>query len=1589
MSNLVSQEQARINNKISEISEDIRFKYPNPSEKESTTGFMSLGEITIPETPKIDLQTETVDPNLLYKTLGSGERIAKFDSYITGIGEEQRLAEQQTKANKWGNGLSKFLGKTGTAVLGGTVGSLYGIFDAVKEGSFQNIWNNDFNNYLDDLNTKMDYNLPNYYTEQEKSEGFIGSLDNANFWANDFLGGLSFTVGTVVSEGIWAAATGGTSLVTSAARVGLRGANKIGKAARTFDNIKDTSKAIKDATRVTKDFIKKSALDTKRATNYGKAAQVLNTTRFTYTSAGYEAGFEARQYLKEQKENFERDFETLNGRKPTEQDRLEFNQGLDSSANTLFAANLALVGGSNLAILGKMYNISSPIKAPKKWANKKLFGVGVNKTSEGTFESIKRTTTQKVLGTSYSIFKAPFIEGFIEEGGQATFATSAESFLEAQYNNQKESIDLIEAMYEGLSETYGTKEGWKEVGLGMLIGLVGGQGSNALSGQGLFSDVSNLKKRDQLEAESRNKYGAEKLISEISKNAVITKANQEAQKASERGDLTGEALANDMAMLANIMNAEKFDYSKDSKEELFTLVDLIDNETISEQYGVSTEEEIQEIKNEIKTKYSSLQDSYVKNRNFVDYQIGQQQLPDDQGISVESIKDAIAYQMTIAESAENLTEDYLEEIKREVLTFTSEAANFTQALDLQNALLKTSTAKKKEYYNLKNRYNRVLKKIDLAEKKTRSLENQILVREEAQEYAKELDINNRRIQELQLQLEEVRSDINLLTEGILVSSPFVADNPIVRTNDILDIDESLENLQKELDIVRKKDPSKAAKLEKLTKEYKKSINITSNYGRIIDGLLNPELGLRGDSRTFFKKRKPLNEATLDFLLDIQQAKQDYKEIERRFENQESETEENSNGDDINTTEQTETEVSLNPVETLKSKLASLMKDNSYLLEYFGDDVLEQRPTIQDLNEFQNLKDKYQDSNIDILINVDPTRLSNTARGGLSLEEITRYQELAEKLANWRLLDGVESEGVSVLDIINQIEALQSNVEQVNITDQTSVKEDIEIALQSKSIDKNESADPAITQSYDTVLVLQKPSHIEITHMNLSLFIERGAVIKENGKPVSNIEKLQKNRKRSFTIEFGETVIPARIVEHGRIRIEQDKVQDLLDKTNTKIVDVSLLKDRSWSSMYEETEPGVYKPIKTDYIVDPSDSGFSVMSPEEVYNMQQGEPIFFKVSLNDSWNRGFESELDNLNLNDQKQVENFKRKLRNQVQVYVVNQENQVSSVLKAANTKSSNQEFLMIRNKAAEIVYESYLTKNFDKTVFDLPFSIPVESVYVGMPNMTLVENNGKLIPKKTPFTEDTLKLVEGYGIANNGGVTQNPNNPIDNALINTQFIQNLEGNRPVAIIRYNKQLIAYPITLEKRDSNLLDQVVGILNTQDTNSNKVVEISKVLAQNGIDPKQYNLVQSGDISFIGSQDQNRLLNDLENIKTPISSEEFLDLSFTKDRLISSGSITIDLTDKPFRNPKLKMNYSSISPLTQKVSTEEDIFNRTGKVLPSVLNSVVNKIIKKQNLSEFENKVLSLQPELVNEEVESRLRLSEEKENQSKKERNKKC
>ena len=927
---------------IEAVQKSIIAKSPTNLEKTFDTFNMSdrmnasLGGDMLNEPEKLSFQNEGFLVSDAYTKLSDGTYITRYDDFQQGTDNEDRNARNQSAPSKWINGLTKFGGKTLTNVVGGTLGTAYGAISAIGSGNWENIYDNDFYDFLDDQSTKMDNFIPNYRKQEERDLNFFQSMGTANFWADDFLGGLSFMTGTIISEGLWAAATGGTSLTTAAARAAMRGSKAFRGVKAIGEGAKNLSKGVKEATKIGKQYLRNNALKApiRDAVITGKFAEVGNALRFTYTSAGFEAGMEARLYQREQKNAFYDDFESLNGRKPSASEIADFENNLDKTTNMLWATNMALVGTSNLAIFGKTFGVTSPFKKSSKALNKYLYGTGtkstVNEAGERVVEALTRNKVQRTLGFATNILKNPFYEGVVEEGGQATASTAMESYLTSRYNPNKEAMDVVESMYDGFTHTYGTKEGWKEVGLGMLIGLVGGEISNKMSGQRFFDDARNAgQKQDGFVKKEKNEQGedivtetrgalglaynmnnntgkqvvdkifAAKFEEDLGNATELQNAETEYQRAESEGDIVGMANSGASVMLTSIKHASDFDYMEDQIEDFRTSLKLQakaeegGKSKLAEAYGIEQSEVESKIE-EVVAEYTDLGDKYAEAKEFADYVISdnpKELFEDASDIDVERAKQAVAYQMVmtgvmeknmegankaLVEAAGQLNPNLAEKFKLALREHTRLRKSDKKVVQAKNKAETELGLLQKELKSLIIKRSKVNQKISSTPEANKSVANEInVIDNRIAKVEEDIAVKTAEVSEIDLKLAEIEGqltvDANMKDKVRKVAEQLDAIDPLLGDGSVeaTTIAKTIKDLQ-ELDktLAESKNRPLVAKIRKLAQEYQKGLEMWERNAQTLEDITNPELGLKRVG-TMMQKKKQAGTTTLEFLKRLQ------------------------------------------------------------------------------------------------------------------------------------------------------------------------------------------------------------------------------------------------------------------------------------------------------------------------------------------------------------------------------------------------------------------------------------------------------------------------------------------------------------------------------------------------------------------------------------------------------------------------------------------------------------------------------------------------------------------------------------------------
>lgn len=500
----------------------------------------------------------------VYERMNDGSYTAKFENYLGAEGNENRLALQQSGWEQTGKGLLKNTLKAGNYAIDSVVGTAYGLTKALTSGSLRNLYDNELTNKLDDMNKKLDYALPNYYSDEQKSLGFIKSMGTVNFWANDFAGGLAFVGGALLPQIAIGLATGGATLPSLGVTAGKLGGKLAVKAAKEtaeealkkgikssldegLSAVNSASKKIGDVTGYTKG---KNVIKSYQQSILGdKLGTFANTTGFLARSAGFEAGMESRQALKESVDNYYQQFEKQNGRMPTSDEYREFMGDAVKASNKVFGANMAILTLSNAVMFGKKILPEST----SNWVNKtigskvnNIIGLGTKSSlvdGKLTYTMLGANRAQKAAGKLYKTFSKPLVEGLYEEGLQGVASKTMKNYLDAKYDkNNLDGYSFWSSLNDSFVDQYGTDEGWKEMTIGILIGFAGGaitpgavKNGYAFSG---FGKNSYSSRRSEIESNIKRANDGIELLSNLNRTSAAV-AKESSMNSGNTSDFTG------------------------------------------------------------------------------------------------------------------------------------------------------------------------------------------------------------------------------------------------------------------------------------------------------------------------------------------------------------------------------------------------------------------------------------------------------------------------------------------------------------------------------------------------------------------------------------------------------------------------------------------------------------------------------------------------------------------------------------------------------------------------------------------------------------------------------------------------------------------------------------------------------------------------------------------------------------------------------------------------------------------------------------------------------------------------------------------
>ena len=415
----------------------------------------------------------TIKLDEAYDFLSDGNiGLAKFKSYMPGRDNEDYYGRRQTTWNKAVNGIGKLVTKTALYGVSGVVGIIPAAYNLIKTGTLSSAFDNDFTRAINDIDERINHSLPHYYTREERDMGFLQSLGTANFIFNDVIGnGLSFTAGAILSV-YFTGGMGVSSLGAVGAKVGMRVAGKMAAS-------KIAASAVK------------SAFGAYRAgAMYGRAiGNMAKVGVNTFVGAGWESAVEAQSFMKDSESKYKEYFKNMYGWNPNQSEMAEFKSSISDTANSIFLANMGIVGLSNYLLLGKylgvdtgfaskyipgLKGVSNTYRGSKSFVDRYLFGLGTKKVAgdAGRLQTVKANLFQKSLATIWNVSKRPISEGVWEEGMQGVAQRMGEDFIRSRYDKTylDATSSIVDSFSKAIAEQFTTKEGLKEIGIGALIG---------------------------------------------------------------------------------------------------------------------------------------------------------------------------------------------------------------------------------------------------------------------------------------------------------------------------------------------------------------------------------------------------------------------------------------------------------------------------------------------------------------------------------------------------------------------------------------------------------------------------------------------------------------------------------------------------------------------------------------------------------------------------------------------------------------------------------------------------------------------------------------------------------------------------------------------------------------------------------------------------------------------------------------------------------------------------------------------------------------------------------------------------------------
>lgn len=1449
--------------------------------------------------------------------LSSGTWIPKYESYIPGVDNDTRLSRSQGRTEKWMRGLGKFAGKTALYGLGGVIQPFYGIYAGVSRGNFNAVFDNDFTRWLDDQDKKMDYGLAHYYNREERDMNFLQSMTTANFWSNDFLSGLAFTVGAMLSSAVYSGA-GLMNLARTGARAGVALA-RIGKAAS------DTKKAF--------------GVYLRAARTGRRIGKGLDTLAFLGTSTSWEASVEARSMLMEAEENFRQSYRNAYGREVPYEELMKFRADNANAANAVFAANVGILSLSNIAMFGDMFGMDLGVD---KFIKRNIFGVGAERMDNGMLRTITPKKWQKIAGNTFNIIKRPVSEGLYEEGLQGVASKSAEDWVESRYNPMaiRQNIGYMEAIKNGFKETYGSSQGWKEIGIGMIIGSV--MGGKTFGGIKEWSqDMS--RNKGMVEAYNANAGALTEAAVRAIRGSMALNAQLSGVDTSYESD--GRIINKDFsdAVFNRLRYDSEMGMLDDTKENFRTVVESIPNSDIASDMNM-TDEQVNEYKADLVNEFNKKVDNFTMANRFAD------SLTD--GISNRSFNAYISNMAYNGLEAKDNLNDIANQLRRIYNT------DIGPALDIYSRLNPDSSRDLEELRKLTDDIQRMEKNIlrlqqSAASKDALESDKARLVKE-----------NDRLLKLTEDRIALERKLTTLINSEADISKLFLNRNDSrISAADLMAAYDTIADFENIVSI-RGVDNYKEAMA--LLSEYRHNLvaykNINESLRRMRDrrfiraqerGFMKILSNVWGktyeeddskydfrntdnpDANDLYANDQAIDKAYQDGLIGEDEAfmfKTYNHMIARSMENEIKTDEGNivervpDDEDIINPSDDRINNIAIkiwNGNEDVLSPRERQIYDNNKprvdsLVNGFGDNPISRinkaRSIIDRLKIHDNIYDDIKDA-VDDIVDMNINGLDQDQ----IKEAIKTYNDLMNEADNGNEID--QDKLNEAIDIINNYSdgPLLQFVEWMRLYDNGSIA----VKDYDKSIPMGDvltESEPGTSTGRTEVNAAQNPvvlmaqkreiggvMYYEVGGMRLDRFMDSLGLKRSDATDTDNGRVMDfTNGTDIFTVIESDN--------HSRWMISEDDAQAFENATGVILGRQTALSTSIWFMVYRKGQDGSIVPY---YTGDTFGSNNESVNQEAVANLRKDNIVRFKMDMSDPYTKELYDKYNSLNAVDPNsdETKSAYRELVDNMVIKIVDSDGNFVSVLKAndPDSKGSNAD---LRSRAFELYRDNIGSVTGE---IDIPFVGTVTSVLPGRPNFSVSDDNGTLMVSENDFTNETVGKVESVGYIENGEVTMRDDIkynifPFCTAIVRDKYGDYKDSRIPVVAIKTgNGRNYLYPVRLKNQDISSFSSMIGSMADRITEGlgggvsiDDIMDLNNAIARSGLDNKAYMIPLAGDVDVI----KNRL----EAIKEAASRMPMTadvrgwigDSRTKEDILMNDVTINIDLNNDPFIAPKFRMS-----------------------------------------------------------------------------------